>query len=53
MVLMAMIFNLCRNRQIIGSLGAGKTLSLTYLAWRNYRKGVKIYSNVSHVNVVC
>ena len=30
---------------IVGSLGAGKTLALTYLAWRNYRKGVKIYAN--------
>jgi hypothetical protein len=30
---------------ICGNLGAGKTLSLTYLAWRNYRKGLKIYSN--------
>jgi len=30
---------------VIGSLGAGKTLALTYLAWRNYRKGLKVYSN--------
>jgi hypothetical protein len=30
---------------IIGGLGAGKTLCLTYLAWRNYRKGLKIFSN--------
>jgi len=30
---------------IVGSLGIGKTLALTYLAWRNYRKGVKIYAN--------
>lgn len=30
---------------IIGNLGAGKTLALTYLAWRNFRKGIKIYSN--------
>ncbi len=30
---------------IIGGLGAGKTLCLTYLAWRNYRKGLKVYAN--------
>lgn len=30
---------------IVGNLGAGKTLALTYLAWRNMRKGLKIYSN--------
>ena len=30
---------------VIGSLGAGKTLALTYLAWRNFRKGLKVYSN--------
>lgn len=29
----------------IGELGAGKTLALTYLAWRNYNKGQTIYSN--------
>lgn len=29
----------------MGNLGAGKTLALTYLAWRNHRKGIKIYSN--------
>lgn len=27
------------------SLGSGKTLSLTYLAYRNLVKGLKIYSN--------
>jgi hypothetical protein len=27
------------------NLGAGKTLSLTYLAFRNYCKGKKIFSN--------
>jgi hypothetical protein len=31
---------------IVGELGAGKTLALTYLAWTNwYKKGRKIYSN--------
>lgn len=30
---------------IIGGLGAGKTLGLTYLAYRNFLKGLKIYSN--------
>lgn len=30
---------------ICGELGAGKTLSLTYLAFRNYCKGRKIFSN--------
>ena len=30
---------------ICGNLGAGKTLSLTYLAWRNMKKGLKVYSN--------
>jgi len=30
---------------IVGNLGAGKTLALTYLAWRNMGKGLKIYSN--------
>lgn len=30
---------------IVGELGSGKTLALTYLAWRNYSKGMKIYSN--------
>jgi len=31
---------------IVGGLGSGKTLSLTYLAWRNWKlKGRKIYSN--------
>jgi hypothetical protein len=30
---------------IVGGLGSGKTASLTYLAWRNHNKGVKIYSN--------
>lgn len=30
---------------IVGNLGSGKTLALTYLAWRNKRKGLKIYSN--------
>lgn len=30
---------------IIGELGAGKTLSLTYLAYRNYLKGKNIFSN--------
>ncbi len=30
---------------IIGNLGAGKTLALTYLAWRNYRKGLRVYAN--------
>lgn len=31
---------------IVGELGTGKTLALTYLAWHNYiRKGRKIYSN--------
>lgn len=29
--------------QIVISLS--KTLALTYLAWRNYRKGLKVYSN--------
>jgi len=30
---------------VVGELGAGKTLSLTYLAYRNFMKGRKIYSN--------
>ena len=30
---------------IRGSLGAGKTLGLTYITLRNYKKGRKIYSN--------
>lgn len=30
---------------ILGELGSGKTLSLTYLALRNYLKGRKIYAN--------
>jgi hypothetical protein len=30
---------------ITGNLGAGKTLCLTYLAYRNLMKGLKIYSN--------
>ena len=30
---------------VVGELGAGKTLSLTYLAYRNFLKGKKIYSN--------
>jgi len=30
---------------IVGTLGAGKTLSLTYIAYRNYKQGVKIFSN--------
>ena len=31
---------------IVGELGAGKTLALSYLAWTNwFRKGRKIYSN--------
>ena len=30
---------------IVGELGAGKTLSLTYLAYRNFLKGKKIYAN--------
>jgi len=29
----------------VGELGAGKTLALTYLAWRNYNKGQTIYAN--------
>lgn len=34
---------------ICGELGAGKTLSLVYLALRNYQKGRKIYSNFDMV----
>jgi len=30
---------------ITGNLGSGKTLSLTYLAYRNLMKGLTIYSN--------
>lgn len=30
---------------IIGELGAGKTLCLTYMCYRNYLKGKKIFSN--------
>ncbi len=30
---------------ITGALGSGKTLCLTYLAYRNLMKGLKIYSN--------
>ncbi len=30
---------------IVGGLGSGKTLSLTYLAYRNYLKGLRIFSN--------
>lgn len=30
---------------ITGNLGAGKTLCLTYLAYRNLMKGLKIFSN--------
>ena len=31
---------------IVGSLGSGKTLALTYLAWRNWHlKGRRIFSN--------
>jgi len=30
---------------IVGSLGSGKTLALTYLAYRNLMKGLKIYAN--------
>ena len=31
---------------IVGELGAGKTLSMSYLAWNNWkRKGRKVYSN--------
>lgn len=30
---------------IVGELGAGKTLGLTYLAARNYAQGRKIYAN--------
>lgn len=30
---------------IVGGLGSGKTLALTYLAYRNYLKGLKIFSN--------
>lgn len=30
---------------LCGNLGAGKTLGLTYLAWRNYQKNQKIYAN--------
>jgi len=30
---------------IVGELGAGKTLTLTYLAWRNHLRGRKIYAN--------
>jgi len=33
----------------VGELGAGKTLSLTYFAYLNYLKGIKIYSNY-HLN---
>jgi len=29
----------------VGELGSGKTLALTYLAWRNFNKGQKIYAN--------
>jgi len=29
----------------VGELGAGKTLSLTYFAYLNHLKGVKVYSN--------
>lgn len=29
----------------VGELGAGKTLSLTYFAYLNFLKGVKVYSN--------
>jgi hypothetical protein len=32
---------------IVGELGIGKTMSLTYLGWRNwFLKGLKIYSNI-------
>jgi len=30
---------------IVGELGAGKTLALTFMAYRNYMKGKKIYAN--------
>ncbi len=30
---------------IVGGLGSGKTLSLTYLAYRNFLKGMKVYTN--------
>jgi len=30
---------------IVGELGSGKTLSLTFMAYRNYVKGKKIYAN--------
>lgn len=30
---------------VIGNLGSGKTLALTYLAWRNHLKCQKIYAN--------
>ena len=33
----------------VGELGAGKTLSLTYFAYLNHLKGVKVYSNY-HLN---
>ncbi|KXH75943.1 MAG: hypothetical protein AM326_08240 [Candidatus Thorarchaeota archaeon SMTZ-45] len=33
----------------VGELGAGKTLSLTYFAYLNYLRGVKVYSNY-HLN---
>src|SRR3989304_7175833 len=33
---------------IVGELGCGKTLALTYLAWHNYiNKGRQLYSNYS------
>lgn len=30
---------------VTGNLGSGKTLSLTYLGYRNLMKGLKIYAN--------
>lgn len=36
---------------IIGELGCGKTLGLTFLAWHNANRGKKIYSNYKLVDI--
>jgi hypothetical protein len=34
-----------QNNARVLPIGAGKTLALTYLAWRNYLKGKQIFTN--------
>lgn len=46
MVLGSRVSSLSTNMNIVGELGSGKTLTLTYLAWKNHiQKGRRIFSN--------